>query len=259
MADLTELDDFGTPWGVERCIFLDFETTGLNPGYRPVSISWVEVSPDFEVIERVDQRINPEIPIEPGATRIHGISDAHVQGEPTIDEFIYEVLCNPFEEQGLAVIGHNVWFDLEIFTDFYQPVTAACTMNVARCLLPKLDNHRLETVAKSFHLETQGAHNSAVDVFLSYQIACELYGIDDEAPTDFARWIGGDAKEVPGELSPLLQLVFRSISWPADLPMPFGKHKGVPICELPSDYVQWLRENLDRKQNYPLFKHLDEM
>jgi exodeoxyribonuclease X len=28
-------------------------------------------------------------------------------------------------------------------------------------------------------------------------------------------------------------------------PMPFGKHKGTKLKDLPSDYVRWLTENLD--------------
>jgi exodeoxyribonuclease X len=27
--------------------------------------------------------------------------------------------------------------------------------------------------------------------------------------------------------------------------MPFGKHKGVKLCDLPSDYANWLTQNLD--------------
>ena len=30
-----------------------------------------------------------------------------------------------------------------------------------------------------------------------------------------------------------------------DYIMPFGKHKGEPVCELPVDYLSWLYENAD--------------
>jgi len=28
-------------------------------------------------------------------------------------------------------------------------------------------------------------------------------------------------------------------------PIPFGQHKGTPLGDLPSDYVDWLLENID--------------
>jgi exodeoxyribonuclease X len=30
-----------------------------------------------------------------------------------------------------------------------------------------------------------------------------------------------------------------------DSPMPFGKHKGTKLKDLPADYVRWLTENID--------------
>lgn len=30
-----------------------------------------------------------------------------------------------------------------------------------------------------------------------------------------------------------------------DIRMPFGKHKGALVVELPPDYLRWLRENTD--------------
>jgi DNA polymerase-3 subunit epsilon len=36
--------------------------------------------------------------------------------------------------------------------------------------------------------------------------------------------------------------------------MPFGKHAGKPLSEIPKDYVRWLAENgaLDKKENASL-------
>ena len=58
----------------DRMIALDFETTGLNPGYRPLEIAWVEFDSNFNVVEQVNSLINPHIPIESGALRTLGIS-----------------------------------------------------------------------------------------------------------------------------------------------------------------------------------------
>jgi len=67
----------------DRMIVLDFETTGLNPGYKPVEIAWVEFDSNFNELEQVGSLINPRIPIEPGAQRTHGLSLIHILTLPT--------------------------------------------------------------------------------------------------------------------------------------------------------------------------------
>ncbi|RUA30576.1 MAG: 3'-5' exonuclease, partial [Chloroflexi bacterium] len=55
--------------------FLDLETTGLNPLFdRIIELSALKVYPDAsEEVKSV--RVNPEMPISAGATRVHGIKD----------------------------------------------------------------------------------------------------------------------------------------------------------------------------------------
>ncbi len=62
--------------------FLDMETTGLRIGAdRIVELAVIRLAPSGDVAERV-RRFNPEIPIPPDASRVHGITDADVAGEP---------------------------------------------------------------------------------------------------------------------------------------------------------------------------------
>ena len=49
----------------DRMIVLDFETTGLQPGYRPVEIAWLEFDSLYKVSQSVTSLIDPQIPIEP--------------------------------------------------------------------------------------------------------------------------------------------------------------------------------------------------
>ena len=69
-------------------VFLDLETTGLDPRVdRIVEISIMKVyppGPDGEMREPEvrTRRVHPGIPIPPGVTAIHGITDADVALEP---------------------------------------------------------------------------------------------------------------------------------------------------------------------------------
>ena len=62
-------------------VFFDLETTGLKVGKdRIVEMALIRMSPQGDVLERV-RRFNPEIPIPPEATAVHGITDEDVKDE----------------------------------------------------------------------------------------------------------------------------------------------------------------------------------
>ena len=72
--------------------FIDLETTGLDPRHdRILEISVMKVllpGSDGVAPEPIvrTQRLNPGMPIPPGATAVHGISDDDVAGAPTFNE-----------------------------------------------------------------------------------------------------------------------------------------------------------------------------
>jgi uncharacterized protein (DUF3820 family) len=39
--------------------------------------------------------------------------------------------------------------------------------------------------------------------------------------------------------------------------MPFGKHKGERIEDLPTDYLEWCVKNMDEKRNASLLEEMD--
>ena len=64
-------------------IFFDLETTGVDTSKdRIVEISMIKIMPDGEEITRT-RRLNPEMPIPPEATAVHGITDEDVKDQPT--------------------------------------------------------------------------------------------------------------------------------------------------------------------------------
>lgn len=232
---------------VDRIIFLDFETTGLKSGYQAVSVAWFEVNRHLDVIDQVSQLINPRIPIEPGASAVHGIVNDDVADEPTLKEFIVDVLGDPFRGVRLAVAGHNVGYDLRIFDEFYTPATTLCTLAVARRIFPHLQDHRLTTVAQHLGLDTKSAHNSQVDAALSLDVARHAVEVARKAERSTAQ--DGDR---------FTDLVELATKVPRDSVMTFGKYKGTPIRQLPPDYVAWLRQTLDGPEHVGLLRALRE-
>ena len=67
---------------VRPLAFFDIESTGVVPQRdRIVEISVMKVMPDGSS-RTTTRRLNPGMPIPPGATAIHGISDADVADCP---------------------------------------------------------------------------------------------------------------------------------------------------------------------------------
>lgn len=70
---------------------LDLETTGLKADLdRIVEIAIVKIEPDGTTTQYV-KKVNPQIPIPPEATAVHGIRNEDVRNEPTFKVLVQEV------------------------------------------------------------------------------------------------------------------------------------------------------------------------
>ena len=71
--------------------FFDLETTGINiTNDRIVEMAVVKLNPDGSQEEKL-WLINPEMPIPPEATAVHGITDEKVADAPTFRELVAEI------------------------------------------------------------------------------------------------------------------------------------------------------------------------
>lgn len=87
---------------------IDFETTGLTPGYdRVVEASVVRIDPGQAPRLVYDTLVNPLRPM--AGTEIHGITDADVAQAPRFAEIAGDLLA---ATQGCVVAAYNVYFDM---------------------------------------------------------------------------------------------------------------------------------------------------
>jgi DNA polymerase III epsilon subunit-like protein len=208
----------------DRMIVLDFETTGLQPGYRPVEIAWLEFDSLYKVSQSVTSLIDPQIPIEPGAQKVHGISSEMLAGMPTLEEFLQGEHADKFADEHVLVVAHNAAFDLPMFAPFCKKATSLCTMRLAQALYPTAENHKLQTLASMFAVDVEPTHRAMADVGACFELLRTIAKKEDKSIDEL--------------------LVVASHTSPESL-MPFGKHKGKMIKDLPSDYVAWLSTTLE--------------
>lgn len=135
---------------MERTVILDTETSGLSVGNggRVIEIGAVAVE-NGQIVAELATLINTATPVSYAAFRIHGISQQMLSGKPAPEEvwpwFLEFVGDSP-------LVAHNAPFDrafvqhelrllgMELHNSWH------CTVRLARRKLPRLSNHRLETV-----------------------------------------------------------------------------------------------------------------
>jgi DNA polymerase III subunit epsilon len=162
---------------LDRLVFtvFDTETTGLSPSDDEIiSIGAVRiVNGRLLRQESFDRLIDPGRPVDPAATRIHGISSEMLEGQPTIEEVL--PLFARFS-QGTVLVGHNVAFDLSFLqlkeartgVRFTQPVLD--TLLLSAVLGPDEDDHSLEAMAARLGASVVGRHTALGDAILTGEI-----------------------------------------------------------------------------------------
>ena len=123
-------------------VFLDLETTGLNRSSdRIVELTVLKFQPDGQEEER-SVRLNPEIPISPGAARVHGISDEDVAEKPTFRHYAKSLMS--FLE-GCDIGGFGVArFDLPILQEEFRRAGLEFDLEERRVVDPLIIYHKYE-------------------------------------------------------------------------------------------------------------------
>ncbi|MGC1391673.1 MAG: 3'-5' exonuclease, partial [Bacteroidales bacterium] len=100
--------------------FIDLETTGINVSTdRIVELSVLKISPNGKE-EWMSSRVNPEMPVPPKSTAIHGIKDEDVAKSPTFKE-IARNLASFLE--GCDLAGYNaIKFDIPVLAEEFLRV-----------------------------------------------------------------------------------------------------------------------------------------
>lgn len=213
-------------------LLFDTETTGITrPGL--LEAAWCRVDTIQHLMSRSEatmwmdiqcRRFNPGVPIEYGAMATHHITADTVADCPSPMGFRL-----PDAEY---LIGHNVDFDWQVIQQYGpQPkVKRICTLALSRSLWPVMDSHK----------------QTAVLYRLDQPIAQQLAPLAHNAESDIAIlcYILRHIVQATG-VSSWETLWERSEAARIPTLMPFGKHKGERINDVPVDYRQWLLRQPD--------------
>ena len=166
---------------MELVAVIDFETTGLSPaqGDRATEIAAVLLR-DGQVIDRYQSLMNPGVAIPPYIEALTGISTAMVRQAPPAAEVMRQV--SDFVG-GHPLVAHNASFDCKFWDAELARIERrrcqqfACSMLLARRLLPQAPNHKLGALIDFARLPVAGrAHRALADAQMAASLLTHLEG-----------------------------------------------------------------------------------
>jgi DNA polymerase-3 subunit epsilon len=184
-----------------RAIYFDLETTGRDvERNRIVEIAAYDPLKDASF----QQLVNPGGPIPPDATQIHGITDAMVQGAPSLGEAARQFI--EFCSGEVMLVAHNgLLFDLPFLQAEFgrhkvlmpENWVFVDSLQWARKYRPDLPRHALQYLRQVFGIPENTAHRALEDAMTLYRVFSLM--VDDLSCEEIlARLQGG---ERPGKKS----------------------------------------------------------
>jgi DNA polymerase III epsilon subunit-like protein len=175
---------FTRPWCQAPMVWIDTETTGVEPGTdRAVEVALVRFEGGGPVGE-FSALVNPHRPISEGAAAVHGITDAEVADAPSIQSvfLLTEVQRLVRDAQPAA---YNAPFDRHFVPPFGDDWTwpwldALSLVRASDRFVRGKGRHRLAVTCERHGIAVGAAHEAASDAraagMLFHKLAMEQFG-----------------------------------------------------------------------------------
>lgn len=155
-------------------VVLDLETTGMNiVTDRIVEIALLKIHIDGSEEEKL-MLINPEIPIPPEVSQIHGINDEDVKDKPTFKE-VAKTLAKFMEGCDLCGFNSNR-FDIPLLAEEFIRADVEIDLKKHKFIDVQAIFHKMEkrTLAAAFKFycnkELVDAHSAMADTKATYEV-----------------------------------------------------------------------------------------
>ncbi len=231
-------------------VFFDLETTGVDTSKdRIVEISMVKIAPDGEKTIKT-RRINPQMPIPPSSTAIHGITDEDVKDCPTFAQ-----IARSLEQflVGCDFGGFNSnKFDLPVLVEEFM--RAGVDVDFKRRKFVDVQNifHKMEqrtlVAAYKFYCDKDltNAHSAEADTMATYEVLLSQLDRYPDLKNDIDYLSEFSTRNETADFAGRIL-----INEKGEEVFGFGKHRGVSVAEVferePS-YYAWMMNG-----DFPLY------
>lgn len=221
---------------------LDLESTGPNPDSdRIVQIGLVLIGRADSGIghlvpEERSRLVNPGIPIPAAATAVHGVTDDDVRAEAPFSRLaksLVETLA------GRDLVGFGISrFDVPLLMAEFRRVgiewepdgVVIDCMRIFHHFHPRDLTAALKQYCEADHVD---AHDAAADCWAAlrvFEAQIHAHGLDPDPESLAAIGLDENAVDPYGKL----------VKIDGEVCLSFGKHRGVPVWQLPSGYLSWM-------------------
>jgi len=225
-------------------VLIDTETTGTHHEVdRIVQIGIMKLYPDGRETE-YQTYVNPQQPIPPEITAIHGINDDTVKDAPTFAQ-LAENLAKGFSKCDFA--GHNVEFDLDFLKSEFKRVGSRDVINGRILCSQKIFfSYHKRTLSDAARLylgeEHTDAHDAMADIRMTKRVLEAQLAKHNDLPKDMGQLYRKYFEEGrdTGFLDPRGLLAWRF----GEACINFGnKHVNVPlrtVAKRDPGYLHWM-------------------
>lgn len=266
-------------------LFFDIESTGLNIASDSiVELSFVKILPEEgganETVIKTwrlcpwDYVNNCQKKMDPGAQKVHGISDDDVKDCPKFQDVVVEI--GTFMADSDLAGFNSAKFDLPMLAEEFERVRVYCHKNF------KMDLHEKKMVdvqnifhqreprnLKAAHIfycgcDFEGAHGAEADTIATYEVLkgqLDRYPYDKETDPDGLQndvdWLAQYSTGARKVLDYAGRIALSADDEPI---VNFGKHKGKPakqVWEEDPSYFDWVEKGdftLDTKRQFANLK-----
>lgn len=226
----------------------DLETTGINiSSDRILEIAIIKIMPGGSV-QKKRKLLNPEMPIPPAATEVHGITNEMVKDAPTFKQAANEI--KQFID-GCDLGGYNSnRFDVPVLMEEFLRVGIEIDLKTTRLIDAQRIFHQMEqrtlSAAYKFYCNKilDGAHSAEIDAGATWEVL--------QAQVDRYPQLGNSVESIikaTGE-EEIVDFGRRFIMENGKEVFNFGKHKGRPVADVlrqEPQYYDWMM-----KGDFPL-------
>ncbi len=244
-------------------VVLDLETTGMNiVTDRIVEIALLKINTDGSEEEKL-MRINPEMPIPPEVSLIHGITDEDVIDKPTFKE-VAKTLAKFIEGCDLCGFNSNR-FDIPLLAEEFLRADVDIDFKKHKFIDVQAIFHKMEkrtlAAAYKFYCNTElvDAHSAMADTKATYEVLKAQLDMYNETEYEDAKGL----KSIPivNDVEKLSE--FSAYDQNVDFVgrivfdengveiFNFGKNKGIPVEKVLKEqpgYFGWMLDS-----EFPLY------
>lgn len=223
--------------------FFDLETTGIDVARdRVVEISILKVFPNGNKESRT-WLVNPEMPIPPASSAIHGITDEKVANEPTFKE-LSKTIYNMIKDSDLAGYNSNR-FDIPVLaeellrSDIDFDMGSRVAVDV-QTIFHKMEQRTLSAAYKFYCGKSlEDAHTAEADTNATYEVLkLQLDRYKDDLENNMKFLSEFTTRKQTADFAGFI--IFNEDGEEA---FSFGKHKGKrveDVMEQEPGYFGWL-------------------